>query len=142
MTRAGNNVILGGDRYPVHVWWDENTQAIHLTCNDPALVDENGEKPGFRTVFNTNPRSADYNPGVFNRLSRYLRAQGKPAPEEAPLMPRHLPKRPQVIAELTAAPARQQGQPADPTALGWATCPTCTAIVVDFDKHQFVSTAC
>jgi hypothetical protein len=33
-------------------------------------------------------RHADYNPAVFNRLGRYLRDQGKPAPaQDAPLTP-------------------------------------------------------
>jgi hypothetical protein len=33
--------------------------------------------------------SADCNPAVFNRLARYLRDQGKPAPaQDAPLTPK------------------------------------------------------
>jgi hypothetical protein len=98
---GGNYVQLGDARNPVHVWYDENTASIHLTCNDPRLTDEQGQKPGFRTVFNAKPRSADYNPGNYNRLARFLRQQGKPAPDEAPLHPRHLDRRAQVIEELT-----------------------------------------
>jgi hypothetical protein len=36
-------------------------------------------------VFNANPRSADYSQSDFNRLARYPRQQGKPAPAEAEL---------------------------------------------------------
>lgn len=99
---GGNYVRLGDARNPVHVWYDENTASIHLTCNDARLTDEHGQKPGFRTVFNANPRSADYNPGNFNRLARFLRLQGKPAPAEAPLHPRHLDRREEVTKKLTA----------------------------------------
>ncbi|MET9000354.1 hypothetical protein [Amycolatopsis sp. NPDC004169] len=50
--------------------------------------------------FNANPASADYHPANFNRLGRYLRQQGKTAPAEAPVHPRHLAQRDQVAAEL------------------------------------------
>jgi hypothetical protein len=96
---AANHTTLGDDRNPVTVWYDEGTQSIHLTCNDPRLTDENGQKPGFRTVFNANPRSADYSPANFNRLARYLRQQGKPAPAEAELHPRQLAQRDDVIRQ-------------------------------------------
>lgn len=99
---TGNYATLGDDRNPVNVWYDEGTQSIHLTCSDPRLTDEHGQKPGFRTVFNANPRSADYSPANFNRLARYLRQQGKPAPDEAPLHPRHLAQRGDVIEKLAA----------------------------------------
>ncbi|MEV6873274.1 hypothetical protein [Amycolatopsis sp. NPDC051128] len=93
MTTA-NYVTLGDDRHPVNVWYDEKTQSIHLTCDDPRLTDENGEKPGFRLRFNANPQSADYHPANFNRLARYLRQQGKPAPDVAEEHPRRLDQRP------------------------------------------------
>ncbi|MDT7805003.1 MAG: hypothetical protein QOI78_8436 [Actinomycetota bacterium] len=96
---TGNYATLGDDRNPVHVWYDEKGGEIHLTCNDPRLTDENGQKPGFRTVFNANPRSADYSPANFNRLARYLRQQGKPAPAEAELHPRQLAQRDDVIRQ-------------------------------------------
>ncbi|QKV73176.1 hypothetical protein [Amycolatopsis sp. Hca4] len=97
---TGNYVILGDDRHPVTIWYDEGTESISLTCSDPRLTDENGEKPGFRVRFNANPASADYHPANFNRLGRYLRQQGKTAPAEAPVHPRHLAQRDRVAAEL------------------------------------------
>jgi hypothetical protein len=39
-----------------------------------------GEKPGLRIVFSSKPKSADYNPGNFNRISRWLADNEKPAP--------------------------------------------------------------
>lgn len=139
MPSMPNYSRLGTEDDPVHVWYDEGTQSIHLTCNDRRLTDENGEKPGFRVVFNANPRSADYSPANFNRLARFLRTQGRPAPEEAPLKPRQLNRRQQVIAELMAETAKPAGKPADPVVFGWATCPACTAVVADLDKHRAVT---
>jgi hypothetical protein len=139
---GANYVALGGGKYPVQVFWDEGTQSIHLTCNDPTLTDENGEKPGFRTVFNANPRSADYNPANFNRLARHLREQGKPSPDEVPLHPRRLDQRAQVTAEIaTAAADRPTGRPADPSTFGWATCAICASVVLDEPKHRAVCRA-
>lgn len=137
MTGAtGNYVPLNTDRHPVHIWWDERNRCIHLTCTNPELTDEANAKPGFRVVFNASPRSADYSPGNFNRLARYLRSYGKPAPDEVPLHSRKLSDRPGVIAELTGEPSRRVGQPADPATLGWAVCETCAAVVVDVDRHR------
>jgi hypothetical protein len=72
---------------PIKTWFDG--AVIHLVVVDPELVDENRERPNLRLRFNAEPNSADYNPAVFNRLARYLRDQGKPAPEQdAPLTPK------------------------------------------------------
>ncbi|GAA2538851.1 hypothetical protein [Pseudonocardia hydrocarbonoxydans] len=138
----GNYVVLGGGKYPVYVWYDEGTDSIHLTCDDPRLTDENGEKPGFRTVFNANPRSSDYNPGNFNRLARYLAAGGKSAPDQVEMKPRHLARRPQVIAELLGADVTPMAKAAQPAAMGWSVCPTCASIVVDLGKHRAASAGC
>lgn len=99
---AGNYEIVGDDRNPFNVWYDEQNRSIHLTCNDPRLTDENGQKPGFFAEFNANPRSADYDPANFNRFARYLRRQGKSAPDEVPVHPRQLAQRSRVIEELAA----------------------------------------
>ena len=99
---TGNYATLGEDRYPFTVRYDEESQSIHLTCGDPRLTDGNGQKPGFFREFNANPRSADYDPGNFNRFARYLRQQGKAAPDEVPVHPRQLAQRPQVIEALAA----------------------------------------
>jgi hypothetical protein len=130
-----NFARLGTEDDPVHVWYEKDTGSIHLSCNDRRLTDEDGGKPGFRAAFNANPRSADYNPANFNRLARFLREQGRPAPDEAPIKPRHLNRRPQVIAELTAE-TRAPGRPADPSVFGWSVCPACSAVVVDLDEHR------
>ncbi|WP_328647677.1 hypothetical protein OHS58_07650 [Amycolatopsis sp. NBC_00348] len=95
----GNYAILGDAQYPVKIWFHEPSQTMHLTCNDPGLTDEDGARPGFRVKFNANPRSADYNPATFNRLARYLREHGKPAPDAVALHPRDLPLRDQVIEQ-------------------------------------------
>lgn len=97
---SGNYAQLGDDRNPVHVWYDPEDASIHLTCRDPRLTDEHGGKPVFRVVFNANPASADYHPRNFNRLARFLRQEGKSAPDEVPVHPRHLALRPQVVANL------------------------------------------
>jgi hypothetical protein len=99
---TGNYVILGDDRHPVTIWYDQKTESIHLACGDPRLTDENGEKPGFHVRYNANPLSADYNPANFNRLGRYLRQQGKTAPAEVAVHPRQLAQRGQVAGELAA----------------------------------------
>ncbi|ALE74387.1 hypothetical protein AD006_25320 [Pseudonocardia sp. EC080610-09] len=132
----GDYTVLGDSKNPVHVWWDQSTESVTITCNDPSLTDETGEKLGLRVTFNGNPKSADYNPGNFNRLARYLKAAGKSSPEFVPIKQRHLARRPQVIAELAAEAATPIGKAAKPEAMGWAMCPTCTAIVVDLTKHR------
>lgn len=138
---AADNYLEVG---PFTLWFDQRDgTSIHLTTatDDPRLVDEEGKRPGLRVVFSSNPRSADYNPGNFNRCARALAAAGKPAPAEVPLHPRHLSKRTQVTAALavekTGASTTQVA--ADPAQFGWVACPHCRAIVVDFSAH---STAC
>lgn len=134
---------VGTNADPFEVWWDPTDNSIHLTCNDKRLTDENGEKPGFRVVFNSNPRSADYNPATFNRLSRFLRDQDRPAPDEVPIKKRQLNLRQQVIAELAAdAAGNPMGKAANPETMGWTMCPSCTAVVVDLNQHRAVSTVC
>lgn len=139
-----NYVRVGSEKDPFEVWYSAEDNTIHLTCNDKRLTDENGQKPGFRVVFSANPRSADYNPGLFNRFARLLRAQDKPAPaEDAPLMSRRLDQRRKVIADLAAVAvtAEPLGKAADPKAFGWDMCPTCSAVVVNLPKHR-TATSC
>ena len=64
-------------------FWDPGQpDRIHLATADDRFTDENGAKPGIRIVFSSNPGSADYNPGSYNRVARALRAIGAPAPAE------------------------------------------------------------
>ncbi|MGI5133173.1 hypothetical protein ACQEVB_40675 [Pseudonocardia sp. CA-107938] len=126
----------------VEIFYDQPDQSISLVTDDGRMTDENGQRPGFRVTFNANPKSADYNPANFNRLARLLRAEGRPAPAEVPVKQRQLNRRSTVIAELTGEQVRPTGQPADTTLLGWAICPTCTAVVVNLAKHKGVSAAC
>lgn len=75
-------------------WWSAQTpDIIHLTCANTEIHDGTGAKPGFRVETSSNPRSANYHPGNFNRLSRLLRDHGKPAPAECPLGDRRLRSR-------------------------------------------------
>jgi hypothetical protein len=52
-----------------------------MATNRKDITEEDGSKPGLRIVFSSNPESADYNPGNFNRMARYLKANGKSHPE-------------------------------------------------------------
>lgn len=74
----GDYLVLDG----LTVWWSaKEPERIHLTTNRDDMVDDQGEKPGLRIVFSSNPESADYNPGNFNRIARWLKKNGKSAPE-------------------------------------------------------------
>lgn len=74
----GDYLVLDGLR----VWWHpDQPDRIHLGTHRSDITDENGEKPGLRIVFSSNPDSADYNPGNFNRIARWLKDNGKSAPE-------------------------------------------------------------
>jgi hypothetical protein len=73
----GDYLIVDG----VTLWWrDDDPGRIHYTTNSPMFTDPNGDRPGIRVVFSSDPLSADYSPTNFNRASRALRAAGKPAP--------------------------------------------------------------
>ena len=86
----GDYLVLDG----LKVWWQaRDPERIHLTTDRADIADENGEKAGLRIVFSSNPRSADYNPGNFNRIARWLRDHGKSAPDEVPMGPRRLQDR-------------------------------------------------
>lgn len=75
----GDYVTVGG----INVWWQaSDPDRIHYVTNDATFTDTNGEHPGIRVVFSSNPRSADYSPANFNRCARALRTEGKSAPAE------------------------------------------------------------
>lgn len=78
----------------VNLWWvPGQPDEIHLTIDDPDLHHPK-TGPGMRTVFSTNPKSANYHPANFNRCATVLRKYGKPAPlHDAPEGPRRLDKR-------------------------------------------------
>ena len=83
----GNYLTLDG----LKVWWNASQpERIHLATNRDDMVDDQGEKPGLRIVFSSSPESADYNPGNFNRVARWLKANGKPAPAEVEKKSRRL----------------------------------------------------
>lgn len=87
---AGDYLVLDG----LNVWWQpSDPDRIHLATNRADIVDDHGEKPGLRIVFSANSASADYNPGNFNRLARWLRDHGKPAPDEVTPSSRRLKDR-------------------------------------------------
>jgi hypothetical protein len=73
----GDYLIVDG----VTLWWrDDDPARIHYTTNSSLFTDANGDRPGIRVVFSSDPLSADYSPTNFNRACRALRAAGKPAP--------------------------------------------------------------
>ena len=91
------NFITVGDKagHPFNIFWHPGQpDRIHMATSDAAFVDEAGGKPGIRVVFSSNPRSADYHPANFNRLARWLAAQGEPAPDPVPVADRQLGRRP------------------------------------------------
>src|SRR4051794_34672430 len=75
------------------VWVDpKDPHAVQLTSNDSDLPPD-----GARAKFNVNPKSADYNPSLRDRLGVVLTKHGKTAPageaQEEPAPPRRLDKR-------------------------------------------------
>jgi hypothetical protein len=139
-TPAGNYIVLGQPPHHVNIWWDQkNPDSIHLTSSDPGFTDEDGGKPGFRVVFSSNPRSADYSPANFNRCSRALAASGKSAPAEVPVLSRKLADRPAVIAQLSAQPISST---ASLGALGLEICGHCRSAVADLEAHRLAVPVC
>jgi hypothetical protein len=63
---------------------------MHMWSADPRFTDEHGNKLGWHLVFDSNPRSANYNPAYFNRCARALRAAGKAAPPDIRVRSRRL----------------------------------------------------
>jgi hypothetical protein len=145
---------IGNADHPVTVWWaPQETDRVHLTTGDPRFTDEAGGRLGLQVVFSSNPKSADYNPGNFNRVARALADAGIPAPPEVPVHRRHLRYRSQVMADVAAAEtatsaAEQLGEEAipeagapgaagqtDPAEFGWGACDKCKAVVVDLEGH-------
>jgi hypothetical protein len=73
------------------LWWREDEpDRIMLNTGDPRFTEEDGTRPGLWITFSENSRSADYNPGNYNRFVRFLRGQGIAAPPEAPVRSRRL----------------------------------------------------
>ena len=144
-------LVIGGPEHPMTIWWAAHQpDRVHLTTGDPRFTDESGGRAGLRVVFSSNPRSADYNPGNFNRIARALAEAGIAAPEEVPVHQRHLRSRDQVIKDLDQQATAQQEATAvaavskqvggatvsDPAEFGWATCPQCFCVVVSLDQHN------
>ncbi|MDT0213931.1 hypothetical protein Q9R29_08525 [Rothia sp. ARF10] len=74
----GDYMTLDG----LKVWWHKGQpDRIHLATNRSDIAEEDGSKEGLRIVFSSNPESADYNPGNFNRMARFLKKHGKSHPE-------------------------------------------------------------
>lgn len=111
-------------------WHHSQPDRIHLATKDPRFIDENGEKPGIRIVFSSNPASADYNPANFNRIARALRAIGAPAPDDVPVASRKLKDRGGVVPPKKGMTTGALDQ------LGWSECPTCKSVVTDLDAHE------
>lgn len=88
-SKDGDYVTVDG----VTVWWQaKQPNEIHFTVNDNDFWHAD-TGPGLRVVFSSNPKSANYHPGNFNRCARVLKKYGKSAPDEVPEGPRRLDKR-------------------------------------------------
>jgi hypothetical protein len=94
-----SQLTLGDESHKITVSWNSKApRRMLLVTSDPRFTDEKGEKPGLRTVFSANPKSADYDPAQFNRIARAMRSAGLDAPDEVPVRPRQIKKRRSVIA--------------------------------------------
>jgi hypothetical protein len=126
------------------IWYDPRQGGIHLTTTQKwedgsPMFTSDDSGPGLHLIVNANPRSVDYNPRDYNRLARALRAAGKPAPaEDAPEFPRHLKKRPGVIAELRAMEGAAVSR-ADLAAFGWTSCSGCGCLLAIGLEHKCIA---
>lgn len=75
------------------VWSENDPTRIRFMVSADEMTDENGEKAGMQLVFASNPKSADYNPGYFNRSVRWLKLHDLPHPPEVPMRSRRLADR-------------------------------------------------
>lgn len=75
------------------VWLPNDPTRIRFMVSADEFTDENGEKAGMQLVFSTNVKSADYNPGYFNRAARWLAMHDLPHPDEVPMKSRRLADR-------------------------------------------------
>jgi hypothetical protein len=66
---------------------------IVIKTGDRRITKPDGSRPGIWFSASSNPDSADYDPNNFNRLTRYLRGQGLPAPNPVPEHPRRPDRR-------------------------------------------------
>jgi hypothetical protein len=70
-----SQLTLGDESHKITVSWNSKApRRMLLVTSDPRFTDEKGEKPGLRTVFSANPKSADYDPAQFNRIARAMRS--------------------------------------------------------------------
>jgi len=130
----------------VTVWWAAHQpDRVHVTSGDPQFTDENGEKPGLRIVFSSNPKSADYNPGSFNRVARALADADIAAPPLVEVRPRHLRYRDAIITEAEKeVPSTFVEEPAVPMGasmlrkMGLDVCPECGAVVASMSIPRHI----
>lgn len=95
-----SQLTLGDESHKITVTWNSKApRRMLLATSDPRFTDEKGEKPGLRTIFSANPKSADYDPAQFNRIARALRKAGLDAPDEVTVRPRQMKQRRAVIAK-------------------------------------------
>ena len=68
----------------VTLWWDEDRDEMHISIDDPELIDsmQPNRGKGLFVSANGNKDSANYNPAIYNRIAGVLRKHGKPAPEQ------------------------------------------------------------
>jgi hypothetical protein len=75
------------------VWNPADGGNIRFYVSADEFTDEFGEKPGMWLTFSSNVKSANYDPGYFNRAARWLKMHGLPAPALVPIKSRKLADR-------------------------------------------------
>lgn len=75
------------------VWNPKQPDRINFYVSADEFTDEHGEKAGMWLVFSSNPKSADYNPGYFNRSVRWLKMHNLAQPAETKIHSRKLADR-------------------------------------------------
>lgn len=122
----------------INIWWSEKEpDRIHLVIADTRLTEADGTKPGLRIVFSANPKSADYNPGNFNRCARLLREKGRPAPSaDIDEHRRHLRYRDALIAQVGSGDNSGSASATKTPPASANICSTCSAFVDDVDMHM------
>lgn len=75
------------------VWSENDPSNIRFYVSADEMTDENGEKAGMWLSFSSNIKSANYDPGYFNRCVRWLKMHDLPHPAEVPVKSRKLADR-------------------------------------------------
>lgn len=87
------------------VWADAGDETrIHVSISHPLFPPDESGRTRVTQQVSSNPRSADYNPVLFNAYAQLLRRMGKHAPDDVPVHKRHLRLRNQLIRSMGLKP--------------------------------------